>query len=135
MEHGLSPNGLWQMLVSLDARNPKRRKGIKGRKGRLPDLPFAEETGNIWNLKATHPPVPLVHTMNNHEIVAHLLFDFLHRRCRNHELLCAQFRLLLLCFLSDIWETDAVLTKRAVFINKNKNRRIRSSAPKNCSES
>lgn len=47
MKHGLSPNQLWEMLVSMDARNPEERREMVGGKGPLPDLEFLlpEETG------------------------------------------------------------------------------------------
>lgn len=76
-----------QCLLAWMLEIPKGRKKWGTGKGLLLGLEFLllEENGKSWPL-ITLTPSPPVHTLNNHEMVAHLLlFDSLHGR-RNREL-------------------------------------------------
>lgn len=75
-------------------------------------------------------PLHPVHTRNNHEMVAYLYSTSSKEGVKTADCIGLSLDSCFFVFWMTVWETDAVLTKRAVFVNKNRNRRIQSFAPK-----
>lgn len=105
---------------------PKEGKKSKAEKVLCLIRLLPEKTGNTQS----HPPTPA--SSPHHEPSNSRLFsiNFLHARCQDHELLCTQFRLLLLCFLSDSLGDRCIFYKEGCLYKQKQKRKDAFFCPK-----